>query len=159
MSINFFSRDIKFALKNKTAIKSWIKETIEQEQKSPGEINCIFCNDGYLLSLNKKYLKHNTLTDIITFDYSSDIKKSPVFPREGSLINSSRLISGDIFISIPRVKENAKKFNTPFETELSRVLVHGVMHLCGYGDKTKKEKQIMRKKEEEYLLLLNKSGH
>lgn len=151
MSINFFSRDIKFALKNKTAIKSWIKETIGQEQKSPGEINYIFCNDGYLLSLNKKFLKHKTLTDIITFDYSSVTNEFPVLhPDEG-------IISGDIFISITRVKENAKKFNIFFEKELSRVMIHGILHLCGYGDKTEKEKKMMRKKEEEYLLLLNKS--
>lgn len=144
--INFFFRDIKFALKNKAVVKSWLETAIHDEKRTPGEINYIFCDDEYLLVLNQKYLKHKTLTDIITFDYNTEPKRA-----KKSNQDPSRFISGDIFISIPRVKENAKKFNTLFETELSRVLVHGILHLCGYKDKTPREKKQMRKKEEEHL--------
>ena len=140
-AINFHSQNIKFSLKNKSAIRKWILSVIEKEKHSSGEINYIFCEDKYLFSLNKKYLKHNTLTDIITFDYST-INHQPL------TINH---ISGDIFISIPRVKENAKKYNFSFEKELHRVMIHGVLHLCGYKDKTPKEKTTMRQKEEEFL--------
>lgn len=138
VSIHFFSHNIKFQLKNKSVIKKWILSVIKTESPPrPGGfrrgcINYIFCDDEFLLSLNKKFLKHDTLTDIITFDYSQQV-------------------SSDIFIGIPRVKQNAKKFNASFEKELMRVMIHGILHLCGYNDKTKKEKVIIRKKEEEYL--------
>jgi len=98
-------------------------------------ISVIFCSDDYLLSVNKEYLNHDYYTDIITFDYSVDTE-----------------ISGDLFISIDRVKENSTEFNVPFLNELHRVLVHGVLHLCGYGDKSPVEETLMRSKEDFYLL-------
>lgn len=119
-------------------MKKWIEAVIKKEKKSPGEINYIFCDDDSLLALNKKYLNHDTFTDILTFDYSGEA------PIKNKII-------ADIYISIPRVKSNAKKFNTPFEKELSRVMIHGILHLCGYKDKTRKDKTLMRMKEEECL--------
>ena len=109
-------------------------EVIKAENKQIGEINCIFCDDEYLLEKNKTYLNHNTLTDIITFDYSEKDE-----------------ISGDLFISIERVRENAKIYNVTFELELSRVLIHGILHLIGFGDKTDEEIKTMRQKENFYL--------
>ncbi|MCB0460671.1 MAG: rRNA maturation RNase YbeY, partial [Flavobacteriaceae bacterium] len=100
------------------------------------DISYIFCDDDYLLDINVKYLKHNTLTDIISFDYTDD-----------------GLISGDVFVSIDRVKENAEKFNVSFQDELHRVMIHGILHFCGYKDKTKEEEQLMRSKEDYYLSL------
>lgn len=100
-------------------------------------INIIFCTDAYLAKLNTKYLRHKTLTDIITFQYST-----PEEPLEG-----------DVFISIPRVRENCRKFNVPFETELSRVMVHGILHLLGYSDKSSVQKAKMQLKEDAYLSL------
>ena len=138
MPILFYSQNIKFSLKNKSVLKSWINAVIANENKSPGEINYIFCNDLFLRVLNKKFLKHDTYTDILTFDYSGEVLQK-------------NKITADIYISISRVKENAKKLNYSFESELNRVMIHGILHLCGYNDKTKSEKEIMRKKEEEYL--------
>lgn len=110
----------------------------KKEKKSVGYINYIFCSDNYLLEINKDYLNHKTLTDIITFDNS-----------DGTLIES------DIFISIERVRENAIKFDTTFQLELYRVLIHGILHLCGYKDKNEEEKNLMREKENKYINLLN----
>ena len=107
---------------------------IRKEKKKVEKIHFVFCSDNFLLSLNKKFLKHGTLTDVITFP------ASPPSP-----------LSGEIYISIPRVKENAKKFNVAFEKELLRAMVHGVLHLCGYKDKTKKQKERMRKREDYYI--------
>ena len=134
--INFFCQDISFSLKKKGAVETWILATIRKEKRKAGDINFIFCNDKYLLALNKKFLKHNTLTDIITFQYPSD------------------KLSAEIFISIQRVKENAKKFEVSFENELQRVMIHGILHLCGYTDKTPAKKKQMRKREDLYLKLL-----
>jgi len=132
-SIEFISKNIFFSLKNKAFAKKKILSIIRKEKKKAGDITFTFCNDAFLLALNKKFLKHNTLTDIITFQYPS------------------RELSSEIFISIPRVKENAKKFNTSFENELHRIMIHGILHLCGYKDKTPGKKKEMRKKEDYYL--------
>jgi rRNA maturation RNase YbeY len=128
--ISFNNQTIAFTLKNKLKLKQWIKLITEKEKHSVGIINYVFCNDDELLEINLKHLKHNTLTDIITFDYT-----------EGNVIHS------DIFISIDRVKENATKFKVTFEEELHRVLIHGILHLCGYKDKSKFDAELMRKKE------------
>ena len=134
MAIEFRNEKIKFLPKNKSVLKDWIASVIRKEKKKAVQIHYVFCDDKFLLALNKKYLNHHTLTDIITFDYSSN-----------------KELIGEIYISIPRVKENAKKFDVKFEDELHRVMVHGVLHLCGYKDKTKKDKAEMRRMEEFYL--------
>src|ERR1700761_4506264 len=134
-SINFFEEDIRFKLKNKTGVKQWIKATIEAEGYTLGELNYIFCSDQYLLQINQQYLDHDTYTDIITFDNSDKPKK----------------IIGDIFISIERIRENAVKFETGFENELQRVIIHGALHLLGYQDKKPESKKLMTHKEDEYL--------
>jgi probable rRNA maturation factor len=135
--IHFHTEDIPFTLKNKTGLKKWIVQTIERKKRKAGDINFIFCSDAYLLSINKQYLQHNTYTDIITFDYS---KESNALP-----------ISGDIFISIERIKENAKTFSKTMEEELHRVIIHGILHLLGYADKTKAAKEEMTKQENKSL--------
>ena len=129
-----FHYETNFSLKNKMSISKWIDLTIRTENKITGDINYIFCSDDYLLARNIKYLNHDSLTDIITFNYC-----------EGNKINC------DIMISIDRVKENSSIFDTSFLEELYRVMIHGIQHLVGYDDKTEKEKNIMRKKEEFYL--------
>lgn len=123
-----------FVLKSKLFHKKWIKAVAEAEGYQVADISYIFCDDDYLLELNKKYLNHDTLTDIITFDYV-----------EGTHL------SGDIYISIERVRENANIFDQSFERELHRVLAHGVLHLCGYKDKSKNDSKLMRQKEEESI--------
>lgn len=128
--ISFQNLSIDFKLKEKTKLKQWIKFITEKEKHTPGTINYIFCSDEELLDINIKHLNHNTYTDIITFDYTE-----------------SKKISSDIFISIDRVAENAKKFNVTFEEELHRVMIHGVLHLCGYKDKSKADAELMRQKE------------
>lgn len=125
-----------FVLKSKLFYKKWIKAIAASEGYQVAEISYIFCDDNYLLELNKKYLNHDTYTDIITFDY----------------VEGTRL-SGDIYISIERVRDNARIFNQPFEQELRRVLSHGVLHLCGYKDKRKSDAQLMRQKEEAAIAL------
>lgn len=132
--ITFQNQSILFKLKEKNKLKKWIKSITEKEKYELGNINYIFCNDDELLEINLNHLNHNTLTDIITFDYT-ELKK----------------INSDIFISIDRVIENAKKFNVSFEDELHRVMIHGILHLCGYKDKTKKDADKMRKKENRAL--------
>ena len=117
-------------------VKDWLLEAIMEENRKAGEISYVFCDDEYLLKKNVKYLKHNTLTDIISFDYST-----------------GKLISGDIFISIERVYENAEDFGVSFNDELHRVMIHGILHFCGFKDKTKEEKTLMRSKEDYYLSL------
>lgn len=131
----FFEEDIKFKPKNKTALRQWINETIVNEGASLSEINYIFCSDVYLIGLNQQYLGHDTYTDIITFD-NSEIEKS---------------IAGDIFISIDRIRENALTFGIDATHELQRVMIHGVLHLLGYKDKSKKDKALMTQKEDFYL--------
>ena len=129
-----FHFEIKFTLNNQRELHRWIEEVIISENKILGDLNYIFCSDEYLLEKNIKYLKHDNLTDIITFNFC-----------EGEIINS------DIMISIDRVKENSTIFENTFLDELHRVMIHGVLHLIGYDDKNKKEKQIMRDKEDFYL--------
>jgi len=132
--ISFSTVEIDFNLKNKLNVKTWVKNIVVGEGKLAGDITYVFCNDDYLGTLNEKYLKHDTLTDIITFDYSE-----------------KRTLSGDIFISIERVKENAESFKTTFNAELGRVMAHGVLHLSGYKDKTADDKMEMRRKEDFHL--------
>ncbi len=134
MIIFNFLAEVKVSLNQ--PLKDWIISTTTLEKYKIDIINYIFCNDAYLLEKNIKYLKHNTLTDIISFDYSV-----------------GNVISGDIFISVERIKENAKKYQTNFIDELHRVMIHGVLHYCGYNDKTKEEKMQMRAKEDYYLSL------
>jgi len=135
ISINFFAEEILFSPKSKTNLRTWISETISKEKHQLQELNFIFCSDDYLLKINQEYLKHDTYTDIITFDNSTE---------KGDIV-------GDIFISITRVKENAKTFQTSFQNELHRVMIHGTLHLLGYPDKKKEEKALMTEKENEYL--------
>ena len=127
-----------FVLKNKKLIKEWIAKVIDQEEKKLGNINYVFCDDKYLLDKNIKYLDHDTFTDIITFNYSE-----------------KNIIHADIMISIPRVKENSIIFENSFSEELNRVMVHGVLHLLGWNDKTEKEKKEMKEKEDYYLTKLH----
>ena len=114
--------------------KNWIERIIFSEKKILGDIMFVFCDDQFLLKRNIKYLNHDTLTDVISFDYSNENK-----------------VSGDILISIERVKENAKLYNQTFYTELNRVMAHGLLHLLGYNDKSKEEAKIMKSKENYYL--------
>jgi probable rRNA maturation factor len=137
MPIRFFSESTDFCLAKPRKTIQWIKTAVSKEKGAVLELNYIFCSDEYLLSLNQGYLKHNTLTDIITFDYS----------------NSKKAIEGEIYISVDRVLENSKKLKTPFNEELDRVIIHGVLHLCGYKDKAAADKSRMRKKEDTYLSL------
>lgn len=137
--IRFHTENIKFTLKNKTILKEWIKSTIEKRKNKTGEITYVFCSDEYLLKINREYLNHDTYTDIVTFDYSKKEK-----------------IAGDILISIDRVKENAEKFSKSLEEELHRVIIHGVLHLLGYSDKTKSAKAEMTKQEDVCLMELKK---
>ncbi|MBP1673079.1 MAG: rRNA maturation RNase YbeY [Bacteroidetes bacterium] len=137
MILFHFETDLK--LQNKLLFKKWIQFFIRQLGKKVGEVNYIFCTDEYLHELNVKYLNHDTLTDIITFDYSEN-----------------NLLHGDIFISIDRVKENSEKFKINFQEELKRVIAHGVLHLAGFKDKKKEDKAIMRIQEDRALELFNK---
>jgi len=137
-TIHYFNEQCSFTLKGKKNTAAWLTEVFEKEGKAAGEINYIFCSDAYLIQLNNTHLQHNTYTDIITFDYSEKLSKT---------------VASDIYISVERVKENAKVFNTSFQEELNRVMVHGVLHLCGYKDKKTEEKKAMRAKEDFYLKL------
>jgi len=126
----------KFDLSEKNNLSKWIEFVIHQEEKNLGEINYIFCNDNDLLEINIKHLNHNTLTDIISFDFSL-----------------GDIISGDVFISTERIAENALGLGFSFQEELHRVMIHGILHYCGYGDKTEEQKTQMRAKEDYYLSL------
>lgn len=137
MAIHFFTEDITYSIIKPRKTVSWIKAVIKKEKASLSEINYIFCSDKYLLSLNQQFLNHNTLTDIITFNNST---------QEG-------VLKADIYISVERVKENADKFKVLFENEIHRVMIHGVLHLLGFKDKRPAEKALMRKKEEACLSL------
>lgn len=134
MSINFYFEEIEeFSIDLPKTIH-WIDKTIHNETKETGEISFIFCSDDYLMSINQQYLDHDYYTDIITFDYVEN-----------------DLISGDIFISVDRVNDNAEKFQVSFKNELNRIMIHGVLHLCGYKDKAVEEKKLMTSKEDYYL--------
>jgi rRNA maturation RNase YbeY len=136
-SVNFFSQTIPFKVPSPRKTASWIKATIQKEKHSLKEVNFIFCSDEELYQINREYLKHKTFTDIITFDNSEE----------------KRVIEGDIYISVDRVKENASKYDIEFHTELKRVIIHGVLHLLGYKDKTPIHQKEMRRKEDAYLSL------
>ncbi|CAM4191904.1 rRNA maturation RNase YbeY [Pedobacter westerhofensis] len=137
--VYFFSEEVKYTLKNKIRIRNWINETIVAEGYQLEELNFILCSDEYLLAMNQQYLKHDTYTDVITFDNSEGLKT----------------ILGDIFISIERIQENAGQFKSTTEQELCRVMIHGTLHLLGYKDKGKAAKTMMTQKEDQYLALLN----
>ncbi|MDR2383859.1 MAG: rRNA maturation RNase YbeY [Prevotellaceae bacterium] len=137
--INFYDENADFPFTGKRQFaKKQIKTLLKMENKEAGDLCFIFCTDDFLLSINKKYLEHDYYTDVITFDYTVD-----------------NTVSGDIFISIERIKENAREFGVPFDHELSRVMYHGSLHLCGYKDKSEDEKQTMREKEDFYLRTLS----
>ncbi len=133
-----FNYETDFELQDEAKYEAWLAAVIESEDKTEGEINYIFCDDEYLLQKNIEFLDHDTLTDIISFDYTM-----------------GNLISGDIFISVERVADNAKDFNVPFDEELKRVMAHGILHYCGYKDKSQDDEKIMRIKEEEKMLLFH----
>lgn len=133
-----FNYETDFELSNEEAIQQWLSKVIVSEDKKEGEINYIFCDDDYLLEINQQYLDHDTLTDIISFDYSV-----------------GKELHGDIFISVERVRENAIEFEVSFEDELLRVLSHGVLHYCGYKDKTESDEMVMRQKEEEKMKMFH----
>ena len=135
MAIHFHEKEVSVGIKNKNLLKKWLKDLIVQEHASPGQINIVFTSDSNVLELNRNYLSRNYLTDIITFDYSDN-----------------QAIAGDLFISITRVKENSESFDVTFNKELKRVIVHGILHLLGYGDRTEIEKSLMRQMEDRYLL-------
>jgi probable rRNA maturation factor len=134
--IVFFNEDIDFKFQGKNKFKSWLKKVADKEGFSINNLNYIFCSDEYLHKINLEYLDHDTYTDIITFDNSE----------------AELSIEGDIFISIERVRENSQTLNTIFEDELKRVIVHGLLHLCGYDDHTVEDKAEMRRLESEYIL-------
>ena len=135
--INFYSEN-DFQLENISGYENWVKSVISSEGKKTGEISFIFCDDEYLLEINQKYLDHDTYTDIISFDASV-----------GNILN------GDIFISTQRVRENAGTYRVSFPDELKRVIIHGVLHFCGYKDKTPEEEHLMRAKEEEKMKMFH----
>ena len=138
MEIEYYLQDCDLKLKNKEQLSKWIEETIENENREGGIISVIFCSDDYLLEVNKKYLNHDYYTDIITFDYAdSELVGAPV--------------SGDLFISIDTVARNAFEYKVQFKTELHRVIIHGILHLLEYKDKTADESLMMRSKEDFYL--------
>lgn len=133
-----FNYETEFTLENEQAYNDWLSAVIVSEKKNEGEINYIFCDDEYLHKINVEYLNHDTLTDIISFDYTVGNE-----------------ISGDIFVSVERVEDNAKDFNVSFEEELKRVLAHGILHYCGYKDKTDEDAELMRSKEDEKISMFH----
>ena len=133
-----FNYETEFTLDNEQAFADWLSAVIVSESKNEGEINYIFCDDEYLHKINVEYLNHDTLTDIISFDYTV-----------GNELN------GDIFVSVERVADNAKDFNVSFEEELKRVLAHGILHYCGYKDKSDADAELMRSKEDEKIAMFH----
>ena len=133
-----FNYETEFTLDNEQAFADWLSAVIVSENKNEGEINYIFCDDEYLHKINVEYLNHDTLTDIISFDYTV-----------GNELN------GDIFVSVERVEDNAKDFNVSFVEELKRVLAHGILHYCGYKDKSDSEAELMRSKEDEKIAMFH----
>ena len=132
--IAYYTQDTDFVFKGKQFNNKWLRMVAESEIKRIGDISIIFCSDNYILDVNMKYLQHDYFTDVITFDYCEGDK-----------------LSGDLFISVDTVRENAKLYNTDFNDELNRVIVHGILHLIGYDDHSQKDKQLIRKKEDYYL--------
>lgn len=138
MAISFLFEDANFEFSDPKKVENWIIKTIETEKCFTGNVTYIFCSDNYLLDVNRKYLNHDYFTDVITFDYVKN-----------------RKISGDIFISVDRITENAKIFNVSRENELLRVMIHGVLHLIGYDDQTDEQEEEIHKKEDFYLNIYN----
>lgn len=132
--VSYFTEDVRFPFSQKRFTSKWLKFVAQHEGRILGDISVIFCSDPYILDVNKKYLQHDYYTDIITFDYC-----------EGNVL------SGDLFISVDSVRENASFYGTDFENELNRVIVHGVLHLIGYDDHTEEDIAVMRSKEDFYL--------
>ena len=133
-----FNYETDFELGNESAFESWISRVILSEEKKEGEINFIFCDDEYLHKLNVEYLEHDTLTDVISFDYSIGNE-----------------IHGDVYISTERVADNAMDFKVTFEEEIKRVIIHGILHYCGYKDKSDTDEALMRSKEEEKIKMFH----
>jgi len=142
-AIHFSTAEVTFLLKQKKILKHWIFNTAKLHACKIIQIDFIFCSDNYLLSINQQFLSHDTYTDIITFDYTAVNK------------NKTKAIVSEIYISIERVKENAKTFKTNYTKELHRVMIHGVLHLCGFKDKKIVDKQLIRSKEDEALIRLD----
>jgi|WetSurMetagenome_2_1015567.scaffolds.fasta_scaffold442990_2 probable rRNA maturation factor len=136
MSINYYCENVRKPILRYRLISCWLKDILKQSNRSPGSITYIFCDDNYLLDINRKFLNHENFTDIITFDYIEGNK-----------------FSGDIFISIERVADNSVKYGVILEEEFLRVMVHGILHLLGYNDYRRDEKEIMRKLESDYISL------
>ena len=134
--IHYFFENTDFVFKGKARTNKWLRLAAESEIRRLGDINIIFCSDNYLLDINQKFLGHDYFTDIITFDYCEDDR-----------------LNGDLFISVDSVRENAVEFGQEFDVELSRVMVHGILHLVGYDDHTKADQKVMRQKEDYYLSL------
>jgi rRNA maturation RNase YbeY len=132
--IFFHKEDVAYHVLKKQRIRAWLSFVAKEEGKQMGDISYIFCSDDYLFRMNERYLQAAYFTDVITFDYSED-----------------NMVSGDIFISVDRVRANAKEFKQSFFSEMLRVILHGILHLCGYNDKTKEEEAKMREMEEYYL--------
>ncbi|MBO9152861.1 rRNA maturation RNase YbeY [Chitinophaga sp. GCM10012297] len=137
MAVHFSAHEVKVGLKHRTKLKEFIQELFTKEEQGLSNLRYVFCTDDYLLQINEEFLKHDTYTDIVTFELSDD----------------PEVTEGEIYISIDRVKENAEKYEVTENYELHRVIFHGALHLCGYKDKSKKEEELMRKKEDEYLKL------
>jgi rRNA maturation RNase YbeY len=137
--MSFNSADLSFKLDSMPAVRNWIIQAVKSEGKSVDELAFVFCTDEFLHTLNVQYLKHDTYTDIITFDYT----------------NSSTAIAGELYISLDRICDNALKYDVSAEDELHRVMIHGVLHLCGFSDKSSNKKRIMSNKEDFYLSLRN----
>lgn len=137
MAVHFSAHEVKVGLKHRTRLKQFIRELFEREEQGLSNLQYVFCTDEYLLQINEEFLKHDTYTDIVTFELSDD----------------ADVTEGEIYISIDRVKENAEKFEVTENYELHRVIFHGALHLCGYKDKSKKDEALMRQKEDEYLQL------
>tara|TARA_Y200000002_G_C22214428_1_gene468847 strand:+ start:52 stop:480 length:429 start_codon:yes stop_codon:yes gene_type:complete len=141
LSVFFHKENVSFSINEELVVK-WLDESVRPLGFVIGELSFIFCSDEYLKEINVKYLNHDFFTDVITFDYSKE-----------------KLLFGDVYVSTDRVKENAKTYNSSFNKELFRVIIHGVLHLCGFNDKTKKEKTLIRSKENEALSTIDwKSG-
>lgn len=136
--INFFNENLIYVIRKKKKLRNWLSNVVKIEGKVAGDLNFILCDDDFLSGLNYKYLKHKTLTDILTFSFEDE----------------SGILFGDIFISLPRVRENALKFDQKIEDELHRVMVHGILHLIGYKDMSRYDKLEMKSKENCYLDLL-----
>lgn len=143
MAINYYTDDCTFTYRGKVKTSAWIRKTAHSEGWKCGAISIVFCSDARMLEINNKYLNHNYLTDIITFDYDNPDAKT---------------ISGDLMIGIETVRDNAEQFGVPFENELHRVIIHGILHLCGYEDKTPEAEKQMRELENRYLSVFYNSS-